>query len=303
DVDSTIAALPENISAIGPVAVKAVLDKTMPKVTASDFDGIDPAEPLATYTTKFNPRKRSRSFNIGHLADKFKGVTIKPGEKFSFNEISGPRDEKAGFKPAPEYLEHRIITGFGGGSCQVSTTLYNSALLAGFKINERQPHSRVVSYVPFGRDATVNYDSKVDLKFTNTLDHPIVIWPRYNVEEGWLQFDIFGHPDDKKEIEITNSYTRIWRDTSKDEFILDPKLAPGKEVEDDTGTHGIRVQTWRHFIQPDGSKITEKLFYDVIKPVSRVVRYNPGPDGMSVKTVTTSLDEQSEDTGNPEIYF
>ncbi len=303
DVDATIAAMPETIYSIGPVAISAVLDKTVPKITASDFNGINPNEPLSTFKTKFNARKRNRSFNIGHLAGKFRGVTIKPGETFSFNAISGPRDEKAGFKTAPEYIEHRIITGFGGGSCQVSTTLYNAALLAGLKINERQPHSRVVEYVPYGRDATVNYDSRVDLKFTNTLTHAIVIWPRYSVEEGWLQFDIFGNPDDRKEIEITNAYTRIYRDKSKDEFILDPKLPPGKEVEDDTGTNGIKVQTWRHFIQPDGSKITEKLFYDVIKPVSRVVRYNPAQDGVSVKSNTTSKTENPEDTGNPDVYF
>jgi vancomycin resistance protein YoaR len=303
DVDGTIAKIPGNINGVGAPPIRAALDGTEPKVTAGDLEGIDPTEPLGSYTTKFNPRKRGRSHNIGHLAAKFKGLMLKPGERLSFNEISGPRTAETGFKPAPEYMLHRIITGYGGGSCQVSTTLYNAALLAGMRIDERYPHSRVVKYIPFGRDATVNYDSKVDFKFTNILKNPVVIWSRSDIKAGWVTFDIFGYPEDRQQIEVTNAYTRIWRDTDKDEYIIDRSLAPGQEVEDDEGTNGIRVQTWRHFIQPDGSRITEELFYDVISPVSRIVRYNPDSSGMKAEAKTSSQQETLQSTGYVEVYF
>ena len=303
DVSATIAQIPESLTNMKPVSLNAALDKTEPKVAAADLKGIDPANPLGAYTTKFNSRKVGRSHNIGLLASMFKGVVIKPGEQFSFNKISGPRTKEDGFREAPEYINHRIIIGYGGGSCQVSTTLYNAALLSGMKINQRTPHSRVVEYVPFGRDATVNYTSGVDFRFTNVLKHPVVIWSRSDTKAGWLTFEIFGNPDDRQNIEITNSYTRIIRDPSAEERIIDPSLPPGKEVVEDKGTNGIRVRTWRHFIQPDGTRITEDLFYDVIAPVSRIIRYNPGTGGNMGTSVSKSDKKKTEPAKPGEVYF
>jgi vancomycin resistance protein YoaR len=233
----------------------------------------------------------------------FKGVVIKPGEQFSFNKISGPRTRESGFREAPEYINHRIIIGYGGGSCQVSTTIYNAALLSGMRIDRRTPHSRVVEYVPFGRDATVNYTSGVDFRFTNVLKHPVMIWSRSDTKAGWLTFEIFGNPDDRQNIEITNSYTRIIRDPSAEERIIDRSLPPGKEVVEDKGTNGIRVRTWRHFIQPDGTRITEDLFYDVIAPVSRIIRYNPDTGGNMGTSVSKSDPKKTEPLPPGEVYF
>ncbi len=276
DAQGTVGAIPQKIRSLEPVSIWAKVEVTEPDVKSEDLTGIDPTEPLASFTTQFNASKRGRSKNIGKLAEMFRGITLKPGDQLRFNETSGPRNQSTGYFPAPEFKNYRIIDGFGGGSCQVSTTLYNAALLSGMRIDERHPHSRVVFYVPRGRDATVNYNSRVDLKFTNTFEHPVVIWPRYDIKKGWLTFDIYGDPSDKKEIEITNSYTTIYRTESMDKWIVDESLAPGVEKVDDSGTNGVRVRTWRRTTLPDGSIDVEDLFYDVIPPMGRIIRYNPG---------------------------
>lgn len=304
DIDSTIMDVPEFIMAPRSVSMLPALIVTGADVSSVDLEGIDPTEPLASYTTKFNKWKRGRSKNIGKLAEIFRGVTIKPGEQFSFNDVSGPRDRQTGYYAAPEFINRRIIIGYGGGSCQVSTTLYNTALLAGLSIDERHPHSRVVYYVPRGRDATVNYDAMVDLRFTNNLDHPVVIWSRWDIEEGWLTFDIYGRKEDRREIEITNAYSSIYRSSGMDTYIADNSLAPGEEKIEDKGANGVRVHTWRHFLQPDGTSITEELFYDVIPAVGRIVRHNPtGGHGISVRTSSADTGEPSGESSPGEIYF
>jgi len=306
DIDATIADMPEFITSTGSVSVRPIIAVTGASVSSSDLAGVDPSEPLATFTTKFNKWKRGRCKNIAKLSEMYRGITLKPGEQFSLNEISGPRSRETGYFPAPEFKNNRIIDGYGGGSCQVSTTLYNTALLAGMRIDERYPHSRIVFYVPRGRDATVNYDSKVDLRFTNVLDHPVVIWSRWDIEEGWLTFEIYGHTDDRKEIEITNSYSTIWRTESMDEYVIDRSLAPGEEVVDDKGTNGVRARTVRHYIQPDGTRISEELYYDVIPAMGRIIRHNPsGGHGITAAASSTVQENKdpSEDTGDAGIYF
>jgi vancomycin resistance protein YoaR len=303
DIDSTILSIPEYLSASGPVSLRPSIIVTCANVSSVDLESVNPTEPLATFTTKFNKWKRSRSKNIGKLAEMFRGVILQPGEHFSFNGVSGPRNRESGYFPAPEFKNNRIINGYGGGACQVSTTLYNTALLAGMTIDERRPHSRVVYYVPRGQDATVNYDSRVDLSFTNPFNHPVIIWPRYDIEEGWLTFDIYGHENDRREIEITNSYSYIGRTPEMDTYIVDKSLTPGEEKIEDEGTNGVRARTWRHIIQPDGSRITEDLFYDVIPAMGRIVIQGPGGSRISVASTSSTSEKASEESDSDGIYF
>ena len=91
-----------------------------------------------------------------------------------------------------------------------------------------------------------------------------------------------------------------------DEYIIDHSLAPGEEVVDDKGTNGVRARTFRHYIQPDGTRISEELFYDVIPAMGRIVRYNhSGGHGMTAAASSTvqGNKDSSEDTGDEGIYF
>lgn len=124
-------------------------------------------EQIATYTTTLYDKEKTRIENINLAISKLNGVIIENGAEFSFNNTIGSMDESNGFKKATGFdSKGRKIKISGGGICQISSTLYNTALIAGFEITERHPHSRRVYYVPKNKDATIFYGS-LDLKFIN----------------------------------------------------------------------------------------------------------------------------------------
>ncbi len=112
-----------------------------------------------------------------------------PGETFSFCGVVGECTVPKGYQEANVFENGAIAKGIGGGVCQVSTTLYNAALLAGMKITERHPHSMKVGYIPQGRDATFSY-GYMDLKFVNPYDHPVKIIAE--VQNGKVTFSFYS---------------------------------------------------------------------------------------------------------------
>ena len=80
----------------------------------------------------------------------------------------------AGYREAPVIVQGMLQPGTGGGICQVSSTMYNAALLADLQIVRRSHHAFPVHYLPAGRDATVAYGS-IDFKFQNDTDNTIAI--------------------------------------------------------------------------------------------------------------------------------
>ena len=117
-------------------------------------------------TTKAGSVERNTNLTLSCKA--INGTILAPGDTFSFNEIVGPRTEKKGYQIAPIYGG----MGRGGGVCQVSSTLFNAALIGNLKITQRRQHSIAASYVPLGRDAMI-YKTASDLKFVN--DSPYYI--------------------------------------------------------------------------------------------------------------------------------
>ena len=130
---------------------------------------------IASYTSTLYDNQESRVYNITKACSILNGTIIKPGEEFSFNNTMGPMGEENGFKKATGFdSDGKLIQISGGGMCQISSTLYNVALLANLEITERHAHSRRVNYVPADKDATIYYGS-LDLKFINNTDSDIKI--------------------------------------------------------------------------------------------------------------------------------
>lgn len=115
-----------------------------------------------------------RHNNLALAAQGINNVLLWPGERFSFNEAVGPRSLERGYLPAPIFLLGARAMDYGGGVCQVASTLYNAALGAGLRIDERHAHSQPVHYVPEGLDATVSFPD-LDLCFTNDNEGPLII--------------------------------------------------------------------------------------------------------------------------------
>lgn len=123
----------------------------------------------------------NRAFNVEKAADKVNKQVIKPGAEWSFNDVVGDRTVENGWKEANGIFGgDKLTLQYGGGVCQVSTTLYNALLRAYpyIQIVDRQRHSIPSTYVDMGLDATVD-TGHIDFIFKNTSDHPLYIYAYY----------------------------------------------------------------------------------------------------------------------------
>lgn len=228
------------------------------------------SEVMATFTTRFNAGQVSRSSNIRLAAERLNGIVLLPGDVLSYNETVGRRTPSQGFKPAVVYANGRHEVDYGGGICQVSTTLFNAALLANLKIVARQNHSMPVPYVPVGRDATVDYGS-IDLKIQNPYDFPIAI--ASEVQPGALTFYVLGRKDPEMSVTILVDGHSSWGTTTR--YVEDPSLEPGTTVVVEPGSSGRRCVTWR-VVKRNGQVVArEKIAESIYRAWPRVVRRGP----------------------------
>ena len=153
---------------------------------------------LGQFSTSFND-STSRGSNIHVAGESTSDVLLMPGETFSYNKKTGARNWVNGYQSAPIIVGGRVVNGEGGGVCQVSTTIYNAALLSGLTIDEVHNHSLPSRYAPRGRDATVSY-GYTDLKFTNPYTHPVYI--KNIVGNGAITSKIYGCNLDRERIVI-----------------------------------------------------------------------------------------------------
>jgi vancomycin resistance protein YoaR len=237
----------------GAREAQLVIETAEPKLKASDFEGIDGL--IGSYSTTYK-RIACQSLN---------GTLLKPGEEFSYNKVVGPRDQKYGFRNAKMFVEGRIESGTGGGVCQISTTVYNAALLADLQIVTRSHHSRPVVYAPVGRDATVA--PNIDLKFRNNTDSPVYI--SASVGERTVDVAIYGHKQEGREVEIvTQGHSVIGPRTVTQ---VDAGLAPGGRVMKQGGRSGHRVTVYR-IVKDSGQVVSKELVSrDYYAPESRIV--------------------------------
>lgn len=124
-------------------------------------------------TTFVHTSDRGHNIQVG--ASRVNGICLLPGETTSFDERIHDNSDGQSFRKANSYLKGQVVQTDGGGICQISTTAYNAILRAGILPEKRYPHSMPVHYVPLGLDAAISEGVK-DLKITNTLDVPIMIY-------------------------------------------------------------------------------------------------------------------------------
>ncbi|HMS53939.1 MAG TPA: VanW family protein [Fimbriimonadaceae bacterium] len=152
--------------------------------------GLEPANQLTgAFSTSLEARTASQRHNVEIAVRRLNGAVIKPGETFSFNGRVGTYSRDQGYRRAPVSYNGTLISSWGGGVCQVSTTLYNAALLAGLDVVERSRHRYAPGYVAPGRDAAVAYNN-LDLKLRNTTGSHLQI--KASIEGSQLRVALTG---------------------------------------------------------------------------------------------------------------
>ena len=129
---------------------------SQPAFTTEDAESLGIEELVSEFTTYY-PCCAPRVSNIQRGAQIMDGTIVRPGERFSLNDVLGRRTPERGFVEAPQILRGRLEDAVGGGVSQIATTTYNAAFFAGVQIVEHQPHEFYISRYPMGREATVSW--------------------------------------------------------------------------------------------------------------------------------------------------
>ncbi len=172
------------------------------QATAAAIGNLGITELVGTATTKFTGSPANRRHNIKVGADLLNGLLIKPGEEFSLIKMVGPVDGTKGYLQELVIKGDKTIPEYGGGLCQIGTTMFRVVMNAGLPILERQNHSYRVSYYepPVGMDATI-YEPKPDFRFKN--DYPGYLLLQTQVNGDNLTFELYGTKDGRTAVTTT----------------------------------------------------------------------------------------------------
>ncbi len=164
------------VPSIIPSSLPSILPSEMPNETAT-------GKPVAlgTFQTPILDAEPDRVHNLQLCASTLQGIQIPPGAEFSFNNTVGVRTAEKGYRQASMLVEGKRQKAVGGGVCQISSTLFNAAEMAGMEILERHDHTGEVHYIEIGRDAAVSFGEQ-DFRFRNPL--PVAVTVTLSVENG-----------------------------------------------------------------------------------------------------------------------
>lgn len=249
-LDQTVAAIAHQLADFRNQAQLAVAVTEPAVATVESIQQLGITTLLAHGETDFAGSPANRIANIHEGTSRYQGLLIPPGAEFSFDQYLGPVDGEHGFKPELVIKQNVTTPEFGGGLCQVSTTLFRTAVFSGMKITQRRNHAYAVRYYGEpGFDATI-YPPYTDLRFTNNTPGYILI--QASISGTHLSFDFWGTSDGRKvEVDGPHSYDRqpdgsvkatlTQKVTKDDQTIIDdtfysryksPKLFPHVTPED-----------------------------------------------------------------------
>ena len=214
-------------------------------------------EIIGRATTDFSNSPSNRVHNIKNGVQYISGALVKSGEEFSTVGRLGRIDASGGYLPELVIKEDETVPEFGGGLCQVSTTLFRAAMNAGLKITERQNHSYRVSYYepPVGMDATI-YSPKPDLKFINTTDNALLV---YGYVSGYrITFEIYG-TGDGRQVELTDPEVFDITNPPEPIYVDDPTLGSGEEKRIEKAHNGAKA-VFYYRVKKDGELIEDEKF-------------------------------------------
>lgn len=293
DIEATIAQFKEQVNSPNrsiPFVVKDIVPVANANATAADL-GI--TELITETTTWFSGSSDARKHNIATGAANFYGIVIAPYEEFSFNKYMGSITEDDGYTEGLIIVGGRTIAGIGGGICQVSTTLYQTAFFAGFPIVERHPHGYMLGYyrdgAGHGMDATVYNDGdiNIDMKFINNTPYYLLIENYYSEENEALTFKFYSTSMGRtvvKEDPVFSNVTEV-PGPDKDRWEYVETIAPGTVEKIDWATEGADVAVHRLVYNADGEIIEDRTFESSYIPVPNVYHYGSGVEPYSYDLV------------------
>ncbi len=239
-----------------PATLELPVEITTPLRLTSDLETHLPLVLIAKHTTYYADGG-NRAHNIALASEILSPTTVWDGSTFSFNDATGPRNKEMGYLKAGVIVGGGLVDDYGGGVCQVSTTLYIAMLEAGLQVRERYAHGLPVSYVPLGWDATVSY-GYLDLKMKNASDSPYVF--DLVARDGAITARVFGRDMGSLRIAVESSIVK--------EIPAEPALVGPSEANEPPRTlrSGYLVETRLRYFDGDKLLRTERIGTSLYPP-------------------------------------
>ena len=207
------------------------------------FEMAEIKDVLGTYTTEYGGSPYGRKVNVANGASKINGSIVYPGETLSVYKTVSPFTKENGYALAGSYENGQTVQTYGGGICQVSTTLYNAVIRAELKIVERFPHSMTVHYVPRSADAAIAGTHK-DIEG--------------KANGSTITFTVYGKKKDpKRTVEFLSETTQVKE--SSESTVSDNTLAEGQKVLESYGHTGYSARLWK-IVKINGKQVSKKVF-------------------------------------------
>lgn len=206
DVDQSVDSVNEQLTDgwKDDIVLDLVTEKDEPRGSAEELKKVK--DELGTFHTDFSSSSSGRIQNIKTACSKINGTVLYPGDEFSVYDTIAPMDAEHGYELAGSYENGTTVQSYGGGVCQVSTTLYNAVIRAELEVTERYAHSMLVAYVDPSSDAAIAGTYK-NLKFKNNTDAPVYIQGYTSGKQ--LYFTIYGQEtrDPNREVSFESETT------------------------------------------------------------------------------------------------
>lgn len=258
NVDQSVADIMKALEGDGTeLSITAAIQK--PSLTREELSQVK--DVLGSATTYYGSTYE-RNTNVEVGAAKINGTLLMPGESFSVTAAVEPFNAENGYYPAPSYESGQVVDSYGGGICQVSTTLYNAVLKAELQVNERHNHTMLVSYVDPSKDAAIA-EGLMDFVFTNNTDAPVYI---YGVGyQGTLNFTIYGHEtrDPNRSVSYRSETLSQSDPSTNVKLVAKADQNIGYLQQTQSPHQGLEAVLWKDVVNPDGSVETSQVNYSL----------------------------------------
>lgn len=274
-------------SSTAPLAFRRITPQIL-----GDGERLGIREVVGVGRSNFSGSPTNRRKNIALGAKRVNMTLVPPGEEFSMIKTLGTIDGANGWLPELVIKGNKTTPEFGGGLCQVGTTMFRAALASGMPITERRNHSyRVRYYEPAGTDATI-YDPSPDFKFKNDTAHWLLVTTR--IQGDNLEFTVWGTKDGRTVEQTKPRVFNIVAAPSK-KIIETLELKPGEEKCTEKEHAGADAQFDYTVTYPDGN-VVKKTFFSRYRPWQAVCL-------RGVETLSQPADQSVDETGvnNPNL--
>jgi vancomycin resistance protein YoaR len=249
----------------GAISIPIEISVKDPRITQETIDQYKISDLVGSAKTGFKGSSADRITNITVGASKLNGLLIAPDEEFSAVNSIGYVNEEAGYVKEYVIKDNASVKEFGGGLCQIATTLFRTVLNAGLPVTERANHRYVVSYYGPGLDATI-YGPHPDLRFVNDTGHYLLLQTKVIGNE--LLIELYGQKDDRK-ITISEPVLSKRIPAPVTKYIPTFELRAGTERCSETPRSGVTADVTYSVTLPNGN-IREQHFNSVYQPWRKI---------------------------------